>query len=671
MKRLFLFLLVSGLLLCAACAPKGGGVIFEEKPEAKLFQSAGSAFEARNYNQAFSLYQDYVQKYPDAPRLPDALLKMGIIRARQGQAAPAFAYLEQVISNYPQSQNARQASVERLSLLYDTGNFRKVILAAADVFAYRLSDEQFVRVGLLAGDAYMALNMAETAYHGFLRTYQRAGRKSREEAVLPRVKAAINLFSQERIQDELARLDGRFPSSWLLYRLGVNFEADGNFGEAIAALTDFLDRYSGHELAETARERIEALKSAGYSQQIIIGCLLPLSGKYEAFGQRALNGIELAIFTGDEAAGASAPPVQLMVADTCSSPENAVEAVRELDEKRVTVIIGPLTNTQNAAEEAQSRGIPIVTLSQAAGVPEIGEYVFRNFITAGMQVKTLAAYAAETLDIDRFAMLYPDEPYGDTFMNLFWDALLARDAAVVGLEKYDPEHTDFSDAIKKLVGLYYEVPEDIADDRQLGPVIRQRSPFGELWGLNRPAAELTPLLDSLIDNAPVAPEEEPEPIVDFGALFIPDSPEKAGLILPQLAYYDVTNVYCLGTNLWHSKRLIQMARRYLQGAVFPSGFFAGSQAGPVQPFVRQFNSLYGTQPEFIEAVSFDSARMVVDLMRRSKYLGRRYIRRQLTLMPPHEGVTGRTWFDASGEAVKELYLLKVSGNRFVEVNAGN
>jgi len=35
-------------------------------------------------------------------------------------------------------------------------------------------------------------------------------------------------------------------------------------------------------------------------------------------------------------------------------------------------------------------------------------------------------------------------------------------------------------------------------------------------------------------------------------------------------------------------------------------------------------------------------------------------------MPAHNGVTGRSWFDASGDVVKELYLLKVSGGRFVE-----
>ncbi len=681
MKRLFLLLMVCCLLGAAACAPRGPGGLFEEKPEARLFRSAQSAVDSGQYDKAFTLFQEYVQKYADASRVPDALLQMGIIRARQGKHAQALAYLEQVIHSSPESQDARQALVERLSVMYDAGNFQKVILQAADVFDRKLPDAQFVRAGRIAGDAYMALNIGRGAYHAFLRVYQRAGRKDRQETVLPRLKAAINLLPQELIQEELARLDGDFPSSWLLYHLGVNFEAAGNFGDALAVLSDFVDSHPSHELAETARERIAELKSEGYGEKIVIGCLLPLTGKYEAFGQRALNGMELAISAGEDAAGGeAAPPVQLVVADTGSDPEKAAAAVQELNEQRVTVILGPLTNVQNAAQQAQSLGIPIITLTQAAGIPEIGKYVFRNFITPGMQVKTLVDHASKNLDVERFAVLYPDESYGETFMNLFWDELLARDAAVVGLEKYDPAHTDFSDPIKKLVGLYYEVPEDIAvEAQQPGPFKQRNSPFGDLWGLNGQAhprsdsggaAGLSPLLQSLVENAPDALAEEPQPVVDFGAVFIPDSPEKVGLILPQFAYYDVDDVYCLGTNLWHSERLIEMARRYLQGAVFPAGFFAGSQAEPVVEFVREYKSLYGREPEFIEAVSFDTARMVIELMRRSKYLGRSYIREQLTLMPAHHGVTGRTWFDANGEVVKELYLLKVSGGRFVAAGDG-
>jgi hypothetical protein len=69
--------------------------------------------------------------------------------------------------------------------------------------------------------------------------------------------------------------------------------------------------------------------------------------------------------------------------------------------------------------------------------------------------------------LNRFAILYPDETYGVTFMNLFWDRLIENGGKVVGLEAYNPEHTDFADPIKKLVGLYYKIPEDLREAAEL------------------------------------------------------------------------------------------------------------------------------------------------------------------------------------------------------------
>ena len=76
----------------------------------------------------------------------------------------------------------------------------------------------------------------------------------------------------------------------------------------------------------------------------------------------------------------------------------------------------------------------------------------------------------------------------------------------------------------------------------------------------------------------------------------------AGLIAPQLAYYDIKDVYMLGTNLWHSDALIRIARQYVQGAVMPDGFFADSTSPGVQQFVATFEETYEEKPDFIEAV---------------------------------------------------------------------
>ena len=184
---------------------------------------------------------------------------------------------------------------------------------------------------------------------------------------------------------------------------------------------------------------------------------MPLSGPYKTYGHKALQGIELALNEYHRAN--KEKPIHFIVKDTASDPFQAVQAVRELDEANVSAIIGPIISAEPAAMEAQSRGIPIILFTQKDNITQIGEFVFRNFITPQMQSRSMADYAIKKMGLNRFAILYPDENYGNTYMNLFWDEVLSLGGTVVGVESYDPLDTDFAKPIKKLVGLYYKVPK--------------------------------------------------------------------------------------------------------------------------------------------------------------------------------------------------------------------
>ncbi|MFO7970952.1 MAG: penicillin-binding protein activator, partial [Desulfobacterales bacterium] len=288
-------------------------------------------------------------------------------------------------------------------------------------------------------------------------------------------------------------------------------------------------------------------------------------------------------------------------------------------------IIGPVIMAEPAAREAQDNGVPIITLTQRDNITSIGDWVFRNFITPVAQVKALVSYAVQDLNLTRFAILYPDENYGKTFMNLFWDEVIAFGGRVAGVESYNSAHTDFSDSIKKLVGLYYD--ENIIEEKQ----------------------------------------EKTEAIVDFDAVFIPDAPKKAGLIIPQLAFYDVIDIYLLGTNLWHSDSLIEMAREYVQDAIMPDGFFVESASEEVTDFVKNFHNTFQRKPEYIEAVAYDTAVILFQTVSSPDIRFRSDLKNKLKTFNDFPGVTGLTSFDNSGEVRKKLYLLQIKGNGFVEL----
>jgi ABC-type branched-subunit amino acid transport system substrate-binding protein len=252
----------------------------------------------------------------------------------------------------------------------------------------------------------------------------------------------------------------------------------------------------------------------------------------------------------------------------------------------------------------------------------------------------------------RFAVLYPDEVYGRTFMDLFWTELQLYGGRIVGVEAYDPVKTDFSDPIRKLVGMYYPVPPDLIASRPKGTRTESHRKRGRAGR------------DADGENG----AEELAAIVDFDAIFIPESPKIAGLLIPQLAFHDVRQVTLLGTNLWHSQSLLDLAEHYVQGAILPDGFFAKSSAPEVRAFVQRFEAAFQDPPGYIEAILYDSAMILFDVIRRPDVRFRGDIRAALTGENGFLGVTGHTRFDETGEAVKRSFLLRIDGNEFVELD---
>jgi ABC-type branched-subunit amino acid transport system substrate-binding protein len=301
------------------------------------------------------------------------------------------------------------------------------------------------------------------------------------------------------------------------------------------------------------------------------------------------------------------PPVRLAFEDTQSRPEQATAGVQALAARRVAAIIGPMITAAQAAEEAQRQRIPIVTFTQREEIPAIGEFVFRHFITAQNQTEALVRWAIERRGITRLAVLYPSDKYGRTFLASFAERTEAHGARMVGAVAYDPAGTDFA-----------------------GP-IRELSRLG-----------------------------------GFEALFIPDEAAKAALVIPQLAFHGLTDFVLMGTNLWQSPRLIEMADTFVEGAVFPSGFCEADPDPSVAEFIAAFRDAYGQDPAFIEAVAYDTAMILFEILSRPEIRSRTLIRSALAAGTPHStGLTGETVFDVGGEVYKSLSLITIQGGRFV------
>jgi ABC-type branched-subunit amino acid transport system substrate-binding protein len=657
MKANCVIILLCILSIFSACVPKPPAPTepVQIGVEEELFSLAEKMYEFQDYPQALEAYRAYLNQYPDRPMASAALLKIGKIQAILGNFVEARRAYMRLISEYPRSSFSLDARVEILYTLYQEGAYSAVIEQAPEVLRSLDSFSHIFQTYTLVGDAYLALGSPIEAFRNYVSARQYAS-ELEIEAITQKMRTAIAQLDSAMIVELLEAPERNMPRDDLMFQLGLNYAMEEKYDDALVALENFLNQFPEHEDATVAADLIKQIKESAMFNRYTIGCLLPLSGSYQAVGLRALRGIELALER--FSAQSSGPQMNIVVRDSRGDPEQTRLAMRELIEEKVAAIIGPIVTAEIAATEAQINGIPVITLTQKDSITLIGDYVFRNFITPVMQVRAIVDYTTISLGLNRFAILYPDETYGITFMNLFWDRLIENGGKVVGVEAYNPQHTDFAGPIKKLVGLYYEIPEDLKETAEL-----RMAEDEYLRDSDRP---LNPDNTDEDQTRRIA-EEEPEAIVDFDAIFIPDSPQVAGLIIPQLAFYDVKDVYLLGTNLWHSDTLIEMASQYVQGAIMPDGFFAESSEPAIQDFVSVFEETYQEKPGFIEAVVYDSAMMLLGVLSQPDLRFKSEIKNELLNREGFSGVTGPTYFDENGEAQKELYLLQVKGRKFVEV----
>ncbi len=577
-----------------------------------------------------------------------------------------------MLNEFGSSPHADEVRLRVIDLLARQNRPTEALEHAIQMDAAQPTDPIRLQVWQRLAELYAAVGDAANSALFQYRLFQTTEGNEKEQwavrlkETIPRLKGAEVEQIWDHIEEEPFRAD-------LMYQFAMAQVMAENYGDAADILIAFLKAYPQHSESSNARELVAGLLQRLQFAPLTVGCLLPLSGSYELYGQRALNGIELALNAMQS--GPAPLPIKLLIKDTASEDSRAIEAVQELVEAKAGIILGPMVTAPAAAREAQRLQIPMITFTQKTDIAS-GDYVFRHFITPQSQVQALVHYFVNAMGLHNFAIMHPNDQYGKTFRAMFWEEVVRQGGRVVGVEGYESNETDFTLAFKKIKGTHHPVPADLALRSSVQAIRHPNQPPGS----DVPAPFFDPVtrLSGLYHQTPAKARSkasdsarsdryDDEVNVDFEVLFIPDAPQKAGLIIPQVAYNDIQGVYLAGTNLWHSTQLIDMCRDYLNHAVLVDGFFKESQSETVQRFVQLYRDTYNSDPGSIEAFAFDSARLVFTLMANPDIRMRHDLRNLLLQSSLTEGVTGPLSFDQNGEAIKHLYLLGVKGGQFVEI----
>ena len=625
-----------------AVPPKKKPAIIKKETAEDLFFRAEDYFDTGQWEDALKWYKACLDMEPRGKRAPDCLLRIGDIHYKRGEFKEAFTTYATIKRDFPDYEKMPEAGYGSISCLYHMGALEQAIGEALDWTKQYPEHELRGHVALVLGKSYADLLHTAEAFKWFLVAETALSPIEPQEAgkIGQTIQGLIKEAEQQDLEQMQPMARGTTYEAVICYRLATIYYGEDELAKAREMVMQVFQAPEAEPWIPSAQQLLEKVALALAVNPYRIGCLLPLSGPFGIYGQEVLKGIELGMDIFSSTGEGS--DLEVVLKDTQGDPQRAAILLEALvREDHVIAAIGPLRSqcAEAVVPVAEALEVPLITLCQKQDITEKGRMIFRNFMTPTREIESLVHVAMDRLSLKRFAIMYPDNHYGRFYMKLFWDKVEELGGEIRAAESYDPKQTDFAEQIKRMVGRYYPRPDEVVERIRL-----TRLPLEE-------ESELDPT--------------ENDPIVDFEAVFIPDSAERVAMIAPQLVYHDVLDIWLLGTSVWQSPRLIPLAGDYLQGAIFTSGFFPDAEEDSVRQFVERYRTDYESEPGLLAATGYDTIRLLKGVILHGQVQTRRQFLEALSDWPEYSGVTGPISFDITGEVKKSPFLLTVLGKRLV------
>ncbi len=346
-----------------------------------------------------------------------------------------------------------------------------------------------------------------------------------------------------------------------------------------------------------------------------LGLCAPMSGGAASWGKKSEVGTKFAIDRINARGGIvpkgkrKARMLELIeVADDKNDPrEGASIAQRFIDNKKILIMIGPLTSTVALAQAPIMNKNGLTQFAIGATAPaytQAGPYSFRLVPTDAFQGRYIAKWANDQGKWKTYAIIYVNDDYGRGLAEVFQAGLkeigVAEDR-VFASEAFLPNDTDFSAQLTKIKGL------------------------------------------------------NPD------ALFIAGH-YKEGALIARQARELAMKTQILGTDGIGHPEYMKVAGKAAEGTIY-SGYFSLEDKRPyIQQWAAEFKEKLGYDPGLVEAIANDCVEIAAKAIeiggddRKDLAIG------LSTIGPYHPSVTGAlgdNQFDGNGDTMRDMLMYVV------------
>ena len=333
-----------------------------------------------------------------------------------------------------------------------------------------------------------------------------------------------------------------------------------------------------------------------------IGVVVALTGKHaKPYGFPMQRGFELAR---EEINNRGDVNLTFITVDDRSSVDGAKEAVRHLVDQGVSAIVGLAISThlKEAAPIAQeNKVIAFSSVSSAAGLSGIGDFIFRTSLAVNISVPSGVMETQEKLDYKKVATIYDEiDVYAKSSNEMLRTVLEANGVEILIEETFHTGDTDFSQQLTNIMAMAPDALFISALSQEIAGILAQT------------------------------------PEVDF--------PDAIQIIAPDLTMDEV-----------------EKAGDGAEGTIGFIGWSSISDAPGNQTFVRNYRAKYGIEPEPWAAQSYATLYVLANAIKTAQLTHPTAIRDALaqTDFPTILGKSGAFSFDPNGDALYDQIIMVV------------
>lgn len=275
--------------------------------------------------------------------------------------------------------------------------------------------------------------------------------------------------------EDLKNINRNFNSSWSAIQKELNKNLSNNSDQPIAKPTNLLQPST---LAINNHQ--EENNSIAFGKGVKVGMLLPISGNLSHLGQSLWHAALIGVYEYTDNDNFT-----LLLFDTKSTPEGAIQAFNEAIAKNVSLIIGPvLSNSLKEISKLNVSQVPIISFSNNNQEALKGVYIFGY--TPKQQLEPIINYALHKKK-RAVAAIIPRTPYGKAILDSLSEELDKHQLPLVDLMLYsrndqqlEEKIKDFSDYNSRRQNLAISINEAMEnDDSEMIEKLEKRDTYGE------------------------------------------------------------------------------------------------------------------------------------------------------------------------------------------------